>query len=135
MTSTTWQTDITSTDFLDAVLADHVQIDGHVEILDQAGATLATLGGPDATHPGPLECTVAWESGGHVAWSVDMTLVNSGDQRVVDNLRRAYFLSPRQVKACQLLADDEVMLVMPRRVVKLSVRPTPREFQLLFGGR
>lgn len=65
--------------------------------------------------------------------SVDMTLVSSADNRVVDNLRRAYFLSPRQVKACQLLATDEVMLAMPRRVVKLSVRPTPLEYQLLFG--
>lgn len=76
MTSTTWRTDIAGADFLDAVLADHVQIDGHVEILDQTGATLAVLGGRAATHPGPLECTVAWESGGHVAWSVDMTLAD-----------------------------------------------------------
>lgn len=67
--------------------------------------------------------------------SVDMTLVNSADSRVIDNLRRAYFLSPRQVKACQLLAEDEVMLAMPRRVVKLSVRPTPLEYQLLFGAQ
>ncbi|OYN96333.1 hypothetical protein [Enemella evansiae] len=67
--------------------------------------------------------------------SVDMTLVNSADNRVIDNLRRAYFLSPRQVKACQLLAEDEVMLAMPRRVVKLSVRPTPLEYQLLFGAQ
>ncbi|OYO25007.1 hypothetical protein CGZ93_00615 [Enemella dayhoffiae] len=70
----------------------------------------------------------------HTLRAVDMTMVNSSDQRVVDHLRRAYYLSPRQVKACQLLGEDEVMLVMPRRVVKLSVRPTPLEYQLLFGG-
>lgn len=66
--------------------------------------------------------------------SVELTLVNSTDPRVIESLRRAYFLNARQVRACQLLAEDEVMVAMPRRVVKLAIRPTPTEYQLLFSG-
>lgn len=51
----------------------------------------------------------------------------------VEHMRRAYFLNQRQVRACELMADDEVMLAVPRRIVKVAVRPTPLEYQLLFG--
>lgn len=45
--------------YLAAVTADQVQIDGHVQILDQDGTVLATLGGPDATHPGVVDGAVS----------------------------------------------------------------------------
>lgn len=64
----------------------------------------------------------------------DMGLITPEGPGTIDHMRRAYFLNPRQVRACELMADDEVMLAMPRRIVKVAVRPTALEYQLLFGA-
>ncbi|GAB3625028.1 hypothetical protein GCM10027418_31150 [Mariniluteicoccus endophyticus] len=63
----------------------------------------------------------------------DMGLITPENPEMVDAMRRAYFLNNRQVRACELMANDEVMLAVPRRIVKIAMRPTPTEYQLLFG--
>lgn len=65
--------------------------------------------------------------------SCDMALVGPCDARVVENLRRAYALSPRQVRDCAGLAQDEVVLAMPRRLLRVQVPPTPTEYRVLFS--
>ncbi|WP_460768878.1 hypothetical protein [Mariniluteicoccus flavus] len=64
----------------------------------------------------------------------DLGLITPENPDTIEHMRRAYFLNQRQVRACELMANDEVMLAVPRRIVKLAVRPTPLEYQLLFGG-
>lgn len=71
-----WVVDVTTDAYLDAVTADEVEIDGYVEVIDQAGQVVAVLGGPDATHPGVTDGTVSWDSDGDVAWSVDLTIAD-----------------------------------------------------------
>lgn len=66
--------------------------------------------------------------------SCDVALVSPVDGRVSDNLRRAYALSPSHVRAVQELAESEVALAMPRRLLRLAMPPTQGEYQLLFGN-
>ncbi|WP_026927996.1 hypothetical protein [Granulicoccus phenolivorans] len=67
--------------------------------------------------------------------SADMGLIAPhGEESVIEAMRRAYFLNPGQVRACHLLAEGEVVLAMPRRLVRIAVRPTPGEHRLLFGS-
>lgn len=63
----------------------------------------------------------------------DLALIAPTDERVLENMRKAYFLNARQVKAAAQVGSDELLLAMPRRIVKLSVRPTRTEYQVLFG--
>lgn len=72
----TWTEDVAGPAYRAAVLADHVEIDGYVEVLDRDGQVLAVLGGPDATHPGVTDGTVSWDGDGDVAWSVDLTVAD-----------------------------------------------------------
>jgi len=65
--------------------------------------------------------------------SCEMALVAPMNSKVSENLRRAYILNARQVKACQDLANHEVALAMPRRAVKIAIPPTKLEYQLLFA--
>lgn len=65
--------------------------------------------------------------------SCDMALVGPCDVRVTENLRRAYALNPRQVRDCAGLAEDEVVLAMPRRLLRVQVPPTPTEYRVLFS--
>lgn len=65
--------------------------------------------------------------------SCDMALVSPCDAKVTENLRRAYVLDNRQVKLCANLDPNEVVLVMPRRIVRLPIPPTQSEYDLLFG--
>lgn len=46
------------------------------EIIDENGAIIARLGGPDATHPGAVEGTVTMDTEQAVRWSADLTLDN-----------------------------------------------------------
>ncbi len=65
--------------------------------------------------------------------SCEMALVAPVNGRVQENLRRAYSLSAHQLKTCQNLADHEVALAMPRRVVTIAVPPTKLEYESLFA--
>ena len=65
--------------------------------------------------------------------SCEMALVAPFNAKVGENLRRAYALTSRQVKACQDLAEHEVALAMPRRAVKIAIPPTKLEYQQLFA--
>jgi hypothetical protein len=69
----------------------------------------------------------------HALRSCDMALVSPCDARTTENLRRAYVLTQRQLRLCQNLEANEVVLAMPRRLVRLSIPPTPTEYTLLFG--
>ncbi len=69
----------------------------------------------------------------HALRSCDMALVSPCDPKTTENLRRAYMLSPRQLRLCADLQQNEVVLAMPRRLVRLSIPPTPTEYKLLFG--
>lgn len=64
----------------------------------------------------------------------DLALVSPVDQKVSENLRRAYSLTTRQLKQAVNLEPSEVALVMSRRLVRLPVPPTTSEYNLLFGG-
>lgn len=66
--------------------------------------------------------------------SCEMALVAPFNTKVAENLRRAYALTTRQLKACQDLAEHEVALAMPRRAVKIAIPPTKLEYQHLFAG-
>ena len=66
--------------------------------------------------------------------SCEMALVAPFNTKVAENLRRAYALTGRQLKACQDLAEHEVALAMPRRAVKIAIPPTKLEYQHLFAG-
>ncbi|MGO1972227.1 MAG: hypothetical protein ACTH2Q_04640 [Propionibacteriaceae bacterium] len=65
--------------------------------------------------------------------SSDMALISPCPDRVAENLRRAYALTARQLAKCSNLADNEVLLAMPRRLVRLSIPPTQTEYEVLFG--
>ena len=42
-------------------------------------------------------------------------------------------VTQRQLRLCNNLEANEVVLAMPRRLVRLSIPPTPTEYDLLFG--
>jgi len=69
----------------------------------------------------------------HALRSCDMALVSPCDVKTTENLRRAYMLTQRQLRLCNNLEANEVVLAMPRRLVRLSIPPTPTEYDLLFG--
>lgn len=69
----------------------------------------------------------------HALRSCDMALVSPCDAKTTENLRRAYMLTQRQLRLCNNLEANEVVLAMPRRLVRLSIPPTPTEYDLLFG--
>ena len=69
----------------------------------------------------------------HSLRSCDLALAAPCDSRVTENLRRAYALNQRHLRLTNNLESHEVVLAMPRRVVRASVPPTPTEYQLLFG--
>ena len=69
----------------------------------------------------------------HLLRSCDMALISPADTKTLENLRRAYVLSQRQLRLAQNLESNEVVLAMPRRLGRLAVPPTPTEYGLLFG--
>ncbi len=69
----------------------------------------------------------------HAMRSCDMALVSPCDSKTSENLRRAYVLNQRQLRLTNNLEANEVALVMPRRVSRVSVPPTRTEYQLLFS--
>lgn len=65
--------------------------------------------------------------------SSEMALVSPLNDKVSENLGRAYALTPGQLRRCQDLAANEVVLAMPRRAVKIAIPPTKLEYQQLFA--
>ena len=51
-----------------------------------------------------------------------------------ENLRRAYALTPNQINASQTRESSDVVLAGLRRIMKISVMPSPTEHRLLFAG-
>lgn len=66
--------------------------------------------------------------------SCELALVAPCGQRIQEHLRRAYALTNSQLRPVQSLAENEVALAMPRRLMKLSMPPAPGEYQTLFAG-
>lgn len=70
----------------------------------------------------------------HTLRACDLTLVSPCDARTAENLRRGYALTPQQVRQLNNLAENELVVAMPRRVSRVTMPPTPLEYQLLFRG-
>jgi len=63
----------------------------------------------------------------------DLALMAPWDQRVAEQARRAYALTPAQVRSCNNLAENEIVVARPRRVMRVAVPPTATEYQALFA--
>lgn len=70
----------------------------------------------------------------HALRACDLTLVSPCDARTSENLRRGYALNPQQLRQLNNLAENELVVAMPRRVSRVLMPPTPLEYQLLFRG-
>ncbi|GAA2180600.1 hypothetical protein GCM10009785_12100 [Brooklawnia cerclae] len=68
----------------------------------------------------------------HALRSCDLALVSPCDARVAENLRRGYVLTAQQLRQVNNLAENEVVVAMPRRVSRVLMPPTPTEYELLF---
>jgi hypothetical protein len=64
----------------------------------------------------------------------DLALVSPAEQKVQDNLRRAYLLTARQLRRAVNLGQSEVIVAMSRRLLRIAAPPTNSEYQMLFGG-
>lgn len=134
-------------------LADAVQgCGGTVDILSER-IVLPTQGRPyrpsliiddEATFDGLGQPLGAWQAllllddagaGGaiHQLRRCDMAIVSPCESRVTENLRRAYALTPRQIKLAANLNSNEAILAMPRRVLRVAIPPTQTEYAVLFG--
>ncbi len=63
----------------------------------------------------------------------DLTLIAPVEGRTTENLRKAYALSPAQMKLASELGDSDVVCASVRRLVKVSAPPSPTEYRILFG--
>ncbi|RMB61257.1 hypothetical protein [Tessaracoccus antarcticus] len=63
----------------------------------------------------------------------DMSIIVPAEGRTSENLRRAYALSPAQMKQATNLGDSDVVCASVRRLVKVSMPPSPTEYRVLFG--
>lgn len=70
----------------------------------------------------------------HTLRACDLALVSPCDARTVENLRRGYALTPKHLRQLNNLAENELVVAMPRRVSRVLMPPTPIEYQLLFKG-
>ncbi|WP_203567896.1 hypothetical protein [Aestuariimicrobium ganziense] len=69
----------------------------------------------------------------HALRNCDMALVAGVDSKGQENLRRAYLLNPSQLRQTTNLGQSNVVLAMPRRLVRVDFPPTPTEYRTLFG--
>lgn len=63
----------------------------------------------------------------------DLALMAPWDQRVAEQARRAYALTTAQVRSCANLAENEVVIARPRRVMRVAIPPTATEYEVLFA--
>lgn len=64
----------------------------------------------------------------------DLSIIAPVEGRTADNLRRAYALTPTQMKQTADMGDVDVVLASVRRLVKVPVPPSPTEYRMLFAG-
>ncbi|MEO7588431.1 MAG: hypothetical protein ABIS84_10450 [Arachnia sp.] len=64
----------------------------------------------------------------------DMSIIVPVEGRTTDNLRRAYALSAAQMKQASTLGDSDVLCASVRRLVRVSMPPSPTEYRVLFGS-
>lgn len=101
-------------------------------VVDDTGADAAAI------VPGAWQCVaslrdIASSEAIHQLRSADIALASPCGTRVAENLRRAYVLSARQAKLCNNLENNELVVAMPRRLVRVVVPPTPLEYAVMFG--
>ena len=70
----------------------------------------------------------------HALRACDLTLVSPADSRVAENLRRGYALTQQQLRQLNNLAENELVVAMPRRASRVIMPPTQIEYQVLFRG-
>ena len=64
----------------------------------------------------------------------DMCMVAPVDGRTAETLRRAYALSPQQMKQTVDLGESDLVCASVRRLVKVAAPPSPTEYRMLFGS-
>ncbi|MCC2594064.1 hypothetical protein LKO27_11670 [Tessaracoccus sp. OS52] len=64
----------------------------------------------------------------------EISLVAPVEGKTADHLRRAYALSPTQMKLAANLEGSDVVLASVRRLVRVPMPPSPTEYRMLFGG-
>src|SRR5690625_678087 len=72
-----WRTLVASPAYTQALAGREWITDARAEILNPDGATIATLGGPDATHPGLVSGTVTCRGSNEIRWECDLTINNA----------------------------------------------------------
>lgn len=127
---------------------------GTIDLLSSAGSTIPGQGRPYrpslivddlADSDGVRMSLGAWQSvlvlndaaagsAIHTLRACDLALVSPCDARTAENLRRGYALSTNQMRQLNNLAENELVVAMPRRVSRVLMPPTPIEYQLLFKG-
>lgn len=69
----------------------------------------------------------------HSLRACDMTIASGVDSRGAENLRRGYVLNQQQLRLTNNLNEAEIVLAMPRRLTRVTMPPTPVEYDLLFS--
>lgn len=64
----------------------------------------------------------------------DLSMIADLSGRTGENLRRAYALTPNQVASAQTGTEGDLVLAGLRRIMKVSLMPSPTEHRILFGG-
>lgn len=70
----------------------------------------------------------------HALRACDLALVAPCEGRTAENLRRGLALNPQMLRQGTQLAENELVVAMPRRLERVSMPPTPIEYQMLFTG-
>lgn len=63
----------------------------------------------------------------------DLSIVAPVEGRTAENLRRAYALSPQQMKLAGDMGDSDVVCAGVRRLARVNAPPSPAEYRMLFG--
>ncbi len=69
----------------------------------------------------------------HTLRACDMTIASGVDARGVENLRRGYVLNAQQLRLTNNMSEAEIVVALPRRLTRVSMPPTPVEYDLLFS--
>ncbi len=70
----------------------------------------------------------------HTLRACDLTFVSPADSRASENLRRGYALNQQQLRQLNNLAENELVVAMPRRLTRVIMPPTQIEYEMLFRG-
>lgn len=69
----------------------------------------------------------------HTLRACDLTVASGVESRGIDNLRRGYVLNPQQLRAANNLSQAEIIVALPRRLTRVTMPPTPIEYDHLFA--